>query len=169
MESHNIHSSSSSNLSMEDTTSKSTTGGFPLSAVPELLGAENWALFRRKIEEYLVLANLWDVVNEAEPREEGNQLIAWKIKQKIVCTSIKSRCSFNPYSLVKSLEDPKEILDTLEKNSKLHGTGILTELYKQLDNLRLSEFKGVLEYTTVFREIDAKLKNLGTNAALTDV
>ncbi|MCJ1360816.1 MAG: hypothetical protein MMC33_010825, partial [Icmadophila ericetorum] len=39
----------------------------PLSSVPELTGPENWIQFRRKIEEYFILADQWDEVKETKP------------------------------------------------------------------------------------------------------
>ncbi|MCJ1359385.1 MAG: hypothetical protein MMC33_009387 [Icmadophila ericetorum] len=81
----------------------------------------------------------------------------------------QSRCNANLYSIVKDMTHPREILDTLEENSKVQGAGVLTELYKQLDDLRLSDYPGVQEYSAKLRQIGNKLRNLGPEAAITNV
>ena len=146
---------------------------FTLALVPELTGSENWDTFYRKLQDFLVLSDLWDALEEPEPTDKSpelaNQLAKWKRKQIRTCTIIRSRCNHNFYYLVKDLTHPKTILDTLEKNCKLHGTGILTELYKQLSLLQKSDYSGVQEYAAKLREIQTKLENLGPEAAISKV
>ncbi|MCJ1351384.1 MAG: hypothetical protein MMC33_001368 [Icmadophila ericetorum] len=108
-----------------------------LIAIPELNGAENLEDWIRKINDYLILTNQDDDIDEERPEANNEDTPAFQARLKKM-----------------DMTRPREILDTLEENSKVQGTGVLTELYK--------------EYSAKLREIGNKLRNLGPEAAITN-
>ena len=82
--------------------------------------------------------------------------------------AIKNRLGYNARQIVKAMDQPQEILDTVKANFKREGTGVYVELVRRLDSLTLESCKDVVEYTRKFREVDSELKLLYDDFAMNE-
>lgn len=163
---------------MAHVTSEERTSSNPLYSVP-ILETNNWQEFKRRINEYLILAAYDDLLEEGDGAPTRRQIESdeafserckvWSSRMKRACTAVKSRCGTNAHSMIEEETNLRKVMEKLDIGCRNQGTGSLIELLLEFWSLRLQDFSSVTEYSNRFRNLNKELKAISANAARTDL
>ena len=134
--------------------SQSGGGSFPLTSIAILESSVGYTRWRQDIKGWLVLNNLL-------PFTETTKLKA--------CVAIFQRLGYSGRQLTETdydNEDPQAMLDAIAKYYKPKGSGLYTELIRQLLGITLTSEGGVRQYEKDFRKVTAEIASLHKSLAL---
>ncbi len=141
-----------------------------------VLDSHNWAEFKRRAGEWLVLSGYDDILEDIDPPSSdvvdgrlSEERRLWNQRERRACTGIRSRLNVNNHALVEKETSLKTLLETLETNCKNQGTGMLIDLIRKFWSLRLQDYKSVTEYAEEFRQLDADLTRISKSAKRSDL
>jgi hypothetical protein len=151
------------------------TSATSLEKIP-VLDSHNWAEFKRRAGEWLVLSGYDDILEDIDPPSSdvvdgrlSKERRLWNQRERRACTGIRSRLNVNNHALVEKETSLKTLLETLETNCKNQGTGMLIDLIRKFWSLRLQDYKSVTEYAEEFRQLDADLTRISKSAKRSDL
>ena len=122
--------STPSSTTLEPSFGGSSGGGsFPLNSIKVLEAGSGYTKWREEIDDWMILNNLY-------PFTEATVL-----KASVV---IRYRLGYNGRSLIKDVDkDPQVMLDKIAANYKPKGSGLYTELVRQLHGITITTEGGV--------------------------
>lgn len=151
------------------------TSATSLDKIP-VLDSHNWAEFKRRAGEWLVLSGYDDILEDIDPPSADlvdgrltKERRLWNQRERRACTGIRARLNVNNHTLVEKETSLRTLLETLETNCKNQGTGMLIDLIRKFWSLRLQDYKSVTEYAEEFRQVDADLARISTSAKRSDL
>lgn len=129
----------------------SSGGSFPLTSIVILESNAGYFRWKEDITDWLVFNNLMPF-NDAT-------------KSK-ACGGIRQRLDYNGRDLVRPHNgDPQAMLDAIDEHYKSEGSGLYTELVRQLHSITIGE-GGVRQYEKDFRKVNAQIIQLDTSLRL---
>jgi hypothetical protein len=102
------------------------------------------------------------------PRLAGAALTKWNMTQRIAMIALKQRLGNEAKALIAAgtYTNCQSIMDKLNERFKPQGAGAFIDLCDALNNMTLSSYSNLTEYTAEFRRIDKDINALDSSLAL---
>lgn len=131
---------------------QSSNGGFSLQSIAILESSTGYNRWLEDMDDWLQL-NRYSPFTDTTKRGASS--------------AIRNRLGYNGRQLIKSvIGDPQAMLDTIAKNYKPKGSGLYTELVRQLLGITIEPEGGVRQYEKDFRKVNAEIADLDPNSLL---
>src|SRR4051812_18603436 len=156
---------------MEDTTKAS----YNLDKVRLLESPEDYTDWLQGMTSFFVFSNLNYVIERQTTRpvqgqesaETSTRLVAvWDRKQELAQAGIRERIGYNGRTMVLELDNASQMMKALKSFYKPRGIGTFSELCKRFNEVKLTDFSSVTEYSEAFKRIDNELKALNRTLTL---
>jgi hypothetical protein len=138
------------------------TTSFSSKTYIEPLDDTNWETWSFLVEQYLIVNDLWDIVNGTltEPTDTTEKA-AFIRKQKSARAIIALRVSPSQLSAVRLETDPKKIWDELHRLNRPGGFGTRIALRRKLARMRKDPKTPMSKWITSVRDVVCQIKDLG--------
>jgi hypothetical protein len=154
-------------------------GSFPITGVPMLehgLPIQHWT---EGFTAYLSINGHINIIDNpynnglsiegtVVPRLAGAALTKWNMTQRIAMIALKQRLGNEAKALIAAgtYTNCQSIMDKLNERFKPQGAGAFIDLCDALNNMTLSSYSNLTEYTAEFRRIDKDINALDSSLAL---
>ena len=137
-------------------------GGYTLSMVPFLDGADDWLDFSDGIETFLIMNNQLEWLESHPNRPSGGSAEKeWKRRHKYAIYAIRARSNYNAKQMIGDLDSYQDAYEILERNYKPQGDGTFRDLSDRFFMITLADYKNVEDYTKAIKKLSNQLAKLG--------
>lgn len=138
-------------------------GGYTLSMVPFLDGANDWLDFLDGIETFLIMNDKLDWLDNHEDRPAGNGALAkeWVKRHKFAVYAMRARSNYNAKQLIEGISSYQEALAILKRNYRPQGDGTFRDYSDTFFTISLADYKSVEEYTKAVKKLANQMAKMG--------